>query len=84
MIQIRNLTITHKKDLHVLVSGFDLVLNAGDRAVIVGEEGNGKSTLLKWIYDPRLIEDYAEAEGERVTQGERPLKRRSRILTARC
>jgi ATPase subunit of ABC transporter with duplicated ATPase domains len=71
MIQIRNLTITHKKDLHVLVSGFDLVLNEGDRAVIVGEEGNGKSTLLKWIYDPRLIEDYAEAEGERVTQGEK-------------
>lgn len=71
MLQIRNLTITHKKDLHTLVSGFDLVLNEGDRAVVVGEEGNGKSTLLKWIYDPRLIDDYAEAEGERVTRGEK-------------
>ncbi len=71
MLQIKNLTITHKKDLHTLVSGFDLVLNEGDRAVVVGEEGNGKSTLLKWIYDPRLIESYAEAEGERVTQGEK-------------
>ena len=71
MLQIRNLTITHKKDMHTLVSDFDLVLNEGDRAVVVGEEGNGKSTLLKWIYDPRLIEDYAEAEGERITQGEK-------------
>ena len=43
-----------------------MVLNAGDKAVIIGEEGNGKSTLMKWIYNPLLIDNYIEAEGERL------------------
>ena len=47
------------------------MLNQGDKAVVIGEEGNGKSTLLKWIYDPELIEPYAEAAGERIAAGER-------------
>ena len=71
MLQIRNLTISHKKDLHLLLEEFSLTLNPGDKAVLIGEEGNGKSTLLKWIYDPALIEDYTEAEGERICPGER-------------
>src|SRR5699024_4875310 len=39
--------------------------------VIIGEEGNGKSTLLKWLYDPRLVDAYAQAQGERIFAGER-------------
>ena len=70
-LQIKDLTITHKKDLRTLVKGFDLVLNPGDKAVMIGEEGNGKSTILKWIVDPELVEDYAEAEGERILTRER-------------
>ena len=69
MLQIRHLTITHRKDLRTLIEDFSMVLNPGDRAVLIGEEGNGKSTLLKWICDPRLVEPYAEAAGERITQG---------------
>ena len=65
LLQIEGLTITHRKDLRVLLEGFSLVLNEGDRAVIVGEEGNGKSTLLRWIYDPRSVEDYADCVGRR-------------------
>ena len=45
------------------------MLNPGDKAVIIGEEGNGKSTLLKLIYDPGLIESYAEYSGEIITMG---------------
>ena len=71
MFQIRNVTLTHKKDLHTIVSDFSLVLNDGDRAVLIGEEGNGKSTLIKWIYDPELVEDYIEYKGEKSTGGER-------------
>ncbi|MCI9338013.1 MAG: ABC-F family ATP-binding cassette domain-containing protein [Lachnospiraceae bacterium] len=71
MIQIKNLNITHKKDLRLILQDFSLVLNSGDKAVIIGEEGNGKSTLLKWIYDPELVEDYAEAGGQRIFSGER-------------
>ena len=72
MLQIKNLTITHQKDLRVLLEDFNLTLNAGDKAVIIGEEGNGKSTLLKWIYDPALTENYAECRGERIFSGEVP------------
>lgn len=71
MLQIKDLSITHKKDLRLILQDFSFVLNHGDKAVIIGEEGNGKSTLLKWIYDPKLIEGYAEAEGRRIISGER-------------
>lgn len=69
MIQVKHLYLTHKKDLRPLLSDFSFALNPGDKAVIIGEEGNGKSTLLKWLADPALVEDYVEAEGERITGG---------------
>lgn len=71
MLQIKNLSITHKKDFREIIKDFSFVLNPGDKAVIIGEEGNGKSTLMKWIYDPGLIENYADAFGERICTGER-------------
>ena len=55
MIQVKNLTLTHRKDLRDLAADFSFVINDGDKAAIIGEEGNGKSTLLKWVYDPGLI-----------------------------
>lgn len=70
MLQIKNLTITHKKDLRIILEDFNMVLNDGDKAVIIGEEGNGKSTLMKWIYDPDMAEEYAECQGERVLGAE--------------
>ena len=48
MLQIKKLNLTHKKDLRVILDDFNLVLNDGDKAVIIGEEGNGKSTLMKY------------------------------------
>ncbi len=57
MFQIKNVTIVHRKDLRTLAEDFSFVLNPGDKAVMIGEEGNGKSTLLKWIYDPELVAD---------------------------
>ena len=71
MMQIKKLTLTHKKDLRVILEDFQLVLNDGDKAVIIGEEGNGKSPLLKWMYDPALTEDYIESTGERIIGKER-------------
>ncbi len=64
MLQIKELTITYKKDLRNLISGLSFVLNPGDKAAIIGEEGNGKSTLMKMLYDERLVENYAEYSGE--------------------
>ena len=71
MLQIKKLSLTHKKDLRVILDDFNLVLNDGDKAVIIGEEGNGKSTLMKWIYNPSLVEDYIDAEGEKIMGNER-------------
>ena len=64
MLQVKHLTLTHRKDLRTLAEDFSFVLNDGDKAVVIGEEGNGKSTLLKWIYDPGMVEDYCEWSGE--------------------
>jgi ATPase subunit of ABC transporter with duplicated ATPase domains len=71
MLQINDLTITHRKDMRVILENFHLVLNDGDKAVIIGEEGNGKSTLMKWIYDPGMVDDYVEAKGVRIFGQER-------------
>ena len=65
MLQIKHLTLTHRKDLRTLVEDFSFVLNPGDKAVVIGEEGNGKSTMLKWIYNPDLIGSYCQWSGER-------------------
>ena len=70
MMQIKNLTITHRGDLRIILEKFNVVLKDGDKAVIIGEEGNGKSTLMKWIYDPKMAEEYTECEGELITAGE--------------
>lgn len=34
-----------------IVKNLNFTLNKGDKLVIIGEEGNGKSTLLKSIYE---------------------------------
>lgn len=66
MLQIKNLTITHKKDNRVLLDNFSMILNDGDKAAIIGEEGNGKSTLLKLIYEEELVADYVDYTGELI------------------
>ena len=69
MFQVKNLTVTHKKDLTTLIEGLSFTLSPGDRAAAIGEEGNGKSTLLRLLYDPASVEPYAEWSGEIVDQG---------------
>lgn len=71
MLQIKNLNMIHKKDLRVILENFNCVLNDGDKAVIIGEEGNGKSTLLQWIFCPDMVFGYCEAAGERIIQGQK-------------
>ena len=69
MLQVKNLTITHRKDLTTLVEGLSFTLAPGDRAAVIGEEGNGKSTVLKLLYDPALVEPYVEWTGEILDRG---------------
>lgn len=70
MLQVKNVSITHRKDLKDMVKDVSFVCNAKDKMAIIGEEGNGKSTLLKWIYEEALVEDYAYVTGEKVLNQE--------------
>lgn len=72
MLQVKNLSVYHKKDLRPLLLDFSFVLNPQDRAVIISEEGNGKSTLLKLLYQESLVSDYVEYSGQIQWQGDIP------------
>lgn len=69
MLELRNITIWLKKDGRNLASDLCVTLKNNEKAVIIGEEGNGKSTLLKFIYQSSLIEDYCGYSGDVVTKG---------------
>ena len=71
MLQVKNLTITHRKDLRVILKDFKVALNEGDKAVIIGEEGNGKSALLQAVVRPEALSQWAEISGAIHSPGER-------------
>lgn len=56
MIQIHKLTITHNKDLRNLVSDLTMFIREGEKVAIIGEEGNGKSTLLQALMGKQLLD----------------------------
>ncbi len=63
LLQINKLNIKNIKEERLLVKDLSFILNKNDKIAIVGDEGNGKSTLLKAIYDSSLI-DYCQVTGE--------------------
>jgi len=56
MIKINHLTITQNKDLRDLVSDLTMTIQDGEKVAIIGEEGNGKSTLLRTLMGERLTD----------------------------
>lgn len=69
MIQARNITITIDRDVKTIVENFSFTVPDGAKVALIGEEGNGKSTLLKWLYDPALVEGYATVTGDASIPG---------------
>ena len=63
MLQANGLTLTHTKDSRVLIRDLHFTINDNQKTVIIGEEGNGKSTLLRLLHDPALVEEYIEITG---------------------
>ncbi len=63
MLEIKKLNIKTLDNEKEIITNLDLVINTDDRLAIIGEEGNGKSTLLKCIYDENLIKDYSIVSG---------------------
>ena len=71
MLQIKNLDINLIKDGRLLLKDFDLALNMGDKIGLIGEEGNGKSILLKTITHREDVEKYANISGWIYKKGEK-------------
>ena len=69
MLQIKNLSVYHNKDLTPLVEGLSFSLRDGERAALIGEEGNGKTTLLRIAAGQDV--PYASVTGDIVTSGSR-------------
>lgn len=63
MIEIRNLNIKLRNLDRYLIKDFNLILNNKDKAAIIGEEGNGKTTFIKALISSKDILDYVEIEG---------------------
>ena len=66
MLEIKDLNISIND--RYLIKNLNLILNNGDKLAIIGEEGNGKSTLLKSILG---ICEYAEISGNINLKGNR-------------
>ncbi len=64
MLQIKNLNIYLKKDLKQLIDDFSFTISVNSKIALIGKEGNGKSTLLKAIYDINMVDEYAKVSGE--------------------
>jgi len=59
---VNNLNI-ETLDGRVLIENLSFSLAKGDKAVVIGEEGNGKSTLLKVIYGAKELSSYVKISG---------------------
>ncbi|MBR3227586.1 MAG: ABC-F family ATP-binding cassette domain-containing protein [Erysipelotrichaceae bacterium] len=61
MLKAQNISITTHKG-RKLIEDFSYVLNKGEKTALIGEEGNGKSTLLK-VLAGIDVSDYVQVSG---------------------
>ena len=69
MIEVRHLSV-HKNDGTELLHDVSFTVSPFDKIAIIGEEGNGKSTLLKIILGETAALDYLTITGEVVRDNE--------------
>lgn len=69
MLQAKNVRLTLIKDNRLIINDFSFTAGPGEKAVIIGEEGNGKSTLLKYLYDEECVSNYVSADGTVIRKG---------------
>lgn len=67
MLELVHIYLTLNQDNRPLIKDLSFVLSSHDKVAIIGEEGNGKSTLLKFIYDSSLVEGYCTCAGEVIS-----------------
>ena len=64
MLENNQLSIHHLKDSKPIITDLHLIVNPGEKLAIIGQEGTGKSSLLKTIVFPKLIASYADYTGQ--------------------
>ena len=64
MLVIKNLTLYLTRDLRTILENFNFSLYAGKKVAVIGEEGNGKSSLLSAIADTDLASGYISIAGD--------------------
>ena len=69
-MQIRNLDVVHKTDLRPIIEDLTFFMNPGDKIALIGEEGNGKSTLVKLMAGVSSVNDYVDVSGHIDSEGE--------------
>lgn len=69
MLELKNINISLSLSGRELINDFSFTLHKGDKAAVIGEEGNGKSTLLQYIYNSALTESYCECSGKVLCRG---------------
>lgn len=68
MLTLHHITISTPLG-RVILKDLDLSVNAGDRLAVIGEEGNGKSTLCRLLVDPHLLDGAFVVSGSRFAPG---------------
>ena len=58
MLQIKNLSMFHLSDLTELIKDLNVVVNAGEKVAIIGDEGTGKSSLIRYLNNDKAITQY--------------------------
>lgn len=69
MLQLKNIDVTLKKNNKKIIENLSYTLQKGVKCALIGEEGDGKSTLLKYIYNPASVCSYCECSGQVIKGG---------------
>lgn len=72
MLELKNVSIEQRESGRPLLQNFSFTLRPGDRAALIGEEGNGKSTLLKLVCEPDFVRSYCRVSGHIDLHGALP------------
>ena len=63
MLTFHHVTIIQKSNDRVLLDDLTFSLQAGDKIGVIGEEGNGKSTLLRAVSRPEAVREQFDVQG---------------------
>lgn len=63
-MKLTNISLVEEKTGRYLVQDLDLTINANTKLAIIGEEGNGKSSLLQVIRERKDLIPYLSVSGE--------------------